>query len=198
MLLKEQETTTTNESNVVYRKIIPNQNVDLVFKYPYSAPSLDTDEADIYSMAVVIVNYLHYFQHRHTLNSDDSFQSCMEYKIQMLGFLNDFQTSYKHMYGDEIEHLVSLLKYMLATGEEERPVLKKIKDQLEKVKSLWTCNILTRTPLKSIPNPMTVQRYANTNHEVPSKKMKTQINSQVGEEENQCPMDHRIVISFNK
>ncbi|KAF0980865.1 hypothetical protein FDP41_012653 [Naegleria fowleri] len=168
MLLKEQDTT-TNESEVVHRKIIPNQKVDLVFKYPYSEPSLDTDEADIYSMAVVIVNYLHYFQHRNTLNSDDPFQSCMEYKILMLDFLNDFQTNYKHMYGDEIVHLVSLLKYMLATGEEERPVLKKIKGKLEKVKSLWTRNILTRTPLKSISNPMTVQRNANTNHEFPRK-----------------------------
>ncbi|KAG2374028.1 hypothetical protein C9374_011107 [Naegleria lovaniensis] len=134
LLLTERDHYAVQECGSVKRQVIPNQSVDYVYKYPYSDPGFDMEQVDIYSMAVVIVNYLHFYLHGKPLKSkvEPHLESCQQYRSEMLDFLQECNRD-EHM-NHQHGNLILLLKYMLGTTEETQS-LDKIKTMLEKVET---------------------------------------------------------------
>ncbi|KAG2373222.1 hypothetical protein C9374_012325 [Naegleria lovaniensis] len=140
LLLRERDVNSIQSSENMYREVILDQSVDYVYKYPYSDPSFEMKEVDIYSMAVVIVNYLYHITYGKSFKSKvkEHLESCEQYRIEMIDFLIELN----HLLDPDCVKLVELLKYMLGTTE-ERPSLENIKATLQKMEFLGFNNFET-------------------------------------------------------
>ncbi|KAG2373523.1 hypothetical protein C9374_011986 [Naegleria lovaniensis] len=189
LLLRERDSIST--SNNMFREVLPNQSVDYVYKYPYSDPCFEMKEVDIYSMAVVIVNYLHHITYRKSLKSKmkEPFESCEQYRTEMIDFLNEYYKRNK-LFDPDCGKLFAVLKYMLGTTE-ERQSLDKIKTMLSNMESLGFSNNTsinveqTRQPLRNISNQKSTRQ--DSDRELDDKILKNlAVPPQIGNKENHC------------